>query len=398
MVFDAPRARGLYVSLSDGWIYLNAPHTQIPEKIYAGISNAFRTSRTMLRPEPSTGHHSRSFSVGRTGGSDTEASARRAIADLLGVRAECVVLGANRQDLVQGLAASISSRLRRSAVVLSGDELFAPFAREAGETRYAQPDLGLGSIPAWQFKDLVAGNTRLVAVPAADTYIGVVHDIPQIAEIVHEQARAWVLADLTEVIPYRTCSMDELGIDIAVIDIAAMGGPEVAALVFRSESMLTRLERPLNVPACSPGLAGGVSPLVDHYAELKEDARGTRRRRLEESFEEYSAYIGKVYAHLVESLTLHGVHIIGISGEAAGLGAYELDRIPRISVLLPTVPAATVHERLVSNGIATMLTPSTPLLEAMGVGDAGGAITIGLAPYNSESDIDQLARVLASLA
>ncbi|WKD60161.1 Aminotransferase class-V [Corynebacterium ciconiae DSM 44920] len=398
MVFDAPRVRGLYVSLSDGWIYLNAPQAQIPEKVYAGLSNAFRTSRTMMRPEPTSGHHSRSYSAGRTGAQSTEETACRAIADLLGTRADCVVLGPNRQDLLIALARSISTRLHRSDVVLSPDPLFEPFAREANNAIYAQYDLTLGSIPAAQFSELVTGATRLVALPAADGLLGVVHDITSIAEITHDRARAWVLADLTDVVPYRLSSMDELGIDIAVVDVAGMGGPEVAALVFRSATMLGRLQRPLEFPTVSPGLLGGVSPVVDHYAGLNENASGTRRRRLEIAFEDMSAHMSKVYHHLLESLTLQSVHIVGVSGDATELGALDLDRIPRISVVLPDVPAATVHERLASNGIATVLPLSSPLLEEMGVADAGGAITIGLAPYNSEYDIDQLARVLASLA
>ncbi|WP_151641545.1 aminotransferase class V-fold PLP-dependent enzyme [Corynebacterium sp. 11A] len=398
MVFDAPRVRGLYVSLSDGWIYLNAPQTQIPEKVYAGLSNAFRTSRSMMRPEPTTGHHSRSYSVGRTGAQDTEDAARRAVADLLGTRADCVVLGPNRQDLLIALARSISSRLRRSDVVLSPDPIFEPFAREANNTIYAQYDLTLGSIPAEQFSELVTGATRLVALPAADGLLGVVHDITSIAEATHSRARAWVLADLSDVVPYRLSSMDELGIDIAVLDVSGMGGPDVSALVFRSASMLGRLQRPLEFPAVSPGLLGGVPPIIDHYADLNENASGNRRRRLEMAFEDMSSHLSKVYHHLLESLTLHGVHIVGVSGDATDLGALDLDRIPRISVVLPNVPAATVQERLASNGIATVLPPASPLLDEMGVTDAGGAVTIGLAPYNSEYDIDQLARVLASLA
>ena len=45
MVFDVARVRGLYVSLSDGWTYLNAQeNAQVPEKVSTGVAMAFRTA------------------------------------------------------------------------------------------------------------------------------------------------------------------------------------------------------------------------------------------------------------------------------------------------------------------------------------------------------------------
>lgn len=396
MAFDAPRARGLYASVSDGWIYLNAPTTQVPEKVFAGVAAAFRTSRSMIRPEPRTGSHARRFSIGHSGAEQIHAHARRAVADVLGIRADSVILGANRESLVYGLYRSIAPRLLTSEVVLTRDSLFSPFDNGIS-VRYAEPDLGTGEVPTWQFKKLITGGTRLVAVVAADPYLGVVNDLSGIAEITHDRARAWVLADLTSLAPYRSLSMDELGIDIAVLELAPMGGPEVAALAFRSESMFKRLQFPLQVPAPAPAVMGGISPLVDHYAAFTEDSGGTRRRRLERSLNDYSSYISQVYTHLVDSLIALGVHIVGVSGEAAGSAALALDRIPRVSFLVPGVPAATVHARLAENNLAISLTPASPLMDEMGVADAGGAVTVGLAPYNSEYDIDQLARVVASL-
>ena len=37
------------------------------------------------------------------------------------------------------------------------------------------------------------------------------------------------------------------------------------------------------------------------------------------------------------------------------------------------------------------------LLEAMGVMEAGGAVTVGLQPFNTPHDVDQLVRAVASL-
>lgn len=57
-----------------------------------------------------------------------------------------------------------------------------------------------------------------------------------------------------------------------------------------------------------------------------------------------------------------------------------------------------VHRRLVDNHLVTTVSPADPLLDAMGVGEAGGSVTIGLSPFSTNYEIDQLIRVLASLA
>lgn len=62
------------------------------------------------------------------------------------------------------------------------------------------------------------------------------------------------------------------------------------------------------------------------------------------------------------------------------------------------VPAPTVYERLFDNGIVTTLTRPTPLLTDMGLEEIGGGVTVGLGPFNTYQDIEQVMRVVASLA
>ena len=75
-----------------------------------------------------------------------------------------------------------------------------------------------------------------------------------------------------------------------------------------------------------------------------------------------------------------------------------MERLPRLTFGVQGVPATTVHERLFDNGIITTLTTPTPLLTDMGLEEMGGAVTVGLGPFNTYADIEQLIRVVASLA
>ncbi len=54
-------------------------------------------------------------------------------------------------------------------------------------------------------------------------------------------------------------------------------------------------------------------------------------------------------------------------------------------------------QRLADNGILASIDPNSRVLDLIGVSDVGGAVTIGLAPYTTTAEVDQLVRALASL-
>ncbi len=409
MVFDVARVRGLYVSLSDGWTYLNAQeNAQVPEKVSTGVAMAFRTAASIAMLEPATGSHSKSQLVGQQLGISQVEAARRAIADLVGATPERVVLGPNKQMLMRSLADALRPILRpnTSVVLCRSDEPTTTqhFQNFDASVMWAEPDLGTGELPAWQFSRLVSGSTRLVVLPAAHRLVGTITPVSEISDTVHSASRAWVLVDASAIAPYRSIDMEIMGADIIAVECAPLGGPQIAALAFRDTTMFPRLAavnplaphdsaQKLELGALPIGLLGGVAPAIEHLAGLDEYARGTRRTRLTSSFADLAHYHYFLTHHLVESL-----HGLGISGEAAGLGVTAIDRVPRVTFLVPGVSAETVQQRLMANGIVTSVSPHDPLLEAMGAGEAGGSVTVGLSTFNTTHDIDQLTRALASLA
>lgn len=413
MGFDVARVRGLYASLSDGWTYFNGHQlAQIPEKVSSGVATAFRTSPLVAAVEPARGSHSKTQPAGQPTGLAHDTAARRAIADLVGVSADRVVLGPNTTIVLRNFMSAFQPRLRRGGVVaarsLSREVL--DIVQAAGRSitqplRYAEPDLGTGELPVWQFSNIVDGGTRLVVIPAAHGLVGTHTDVAAIRDIVAERSRAWLMVDATDLAPYQPIDMDAWGADLVLIDVAKLGGPQISALIVRDTTMFPRLEplstgtgaASLEVGPLSMGLLGGVAPTIDHLADLDDTARGTRRHRLRRSLAALKDYTGQLSSHLVESLgALDSVHLVGITGEAAA-GAPE-DRTPRVTFLVHGVDANTVYERLLANGIVAHISPDDPLLEAMGAADAGGTITVSLSPFNTSADVDQLVRVVASLA
>lgn len=399
--YDVASVRGLYTGLSDGWTYLNAHSSpQIAERVASGVARSFRTSATVKPQEDGGGAHSAHRAPGELNAADMYASARRAVADLTGATAERVVLGPSLPVLYQSLALALRPLLRRrSSVVLSRfdpPELSGAFERLSADIRWAQPDLGTGELPSFQYAELVDGSTRFVAFSAAHALLGTVTPTEEIIDAVHERSRAWTLVDVSDVAPYRLLDFDEIGADIVGVDVGKLGGPQIAALVFRDTAMFRRLDE-IVVGPVSPGLAGGVGPLADHCAALAGGERGSRRVRLTRSLTALSSYMEELAGDLYSLLgTLPAVHILGVTGEAAADASD--DRIPRLTFAVRDVPAEVIHRRLFDNGLVTTTAPHTPLLTEMGVEEIGGAVTVSLSPFSTYHDIEHLTRVVASLA
>lgn len=391
MVFDVARVRGLYTSLGDGWTYLNAHQLpQVPERVSSGVASAFRM------------HAQMPFDGGEPFALTQLEQARATIAGMAGVDPGQVILGPTRHYLTRVLAQSLGSFVRRKAgVVLSradSDWFTQPFGNLDATVRWAEPDLGTGQLPAWQYKELIDGATRLVVLSAAHPLLGTVAPTARIVETVRAKSRAWIVVDASAYAAYRPLDLEQWQADIVMLDMGELGGPQVSAMIFRDSSMFPRLDRSVklepDVNFLPHGLFGGVANLHKHLSVLDEDTVD-----LAGSMGSLAAHQKQVLDHLIESLQgLPAVHIMGVSGDAAGEDAAGLDRIPRLSFTVREVPAEMVHRRLMDNHLVTTVSPKDPLLDAMGVSEAGGSITIGLGPFNTTYEIDQLIRVLASLA
>ena len=416
MAYDVASVRGLYTSLSDGWTYLNAHDCpQVPERVSAAVARSFRLATAVAAPEVNAGSHSRK-AMGRPEGEAFVASARHAVADLVGASAERVVLGPSLPVLYASLVTAMAPLFRHdSSVVLSpldAPALTAALRRAPAKVRTAQADLGTGEVPAWQYEQLIDGTTRLVSLPVAHPQLGTVSSVAQIVDRVRDRSRAWVVVDASSYAPYHAIDFDEWGADVVGLDLGALGGPHMAALVVRDTAMFKRLEaltgdERLSGAAklqldVSSGLAGGAAALVDHLADLvpHDGGRSTRRARLVKAMGETSLYLDGLRDDLYTFLgTLPAVHILGVTGEAASEASE--DRLPRLTFGVQGVPSKTVYERLFDNGIVTTFTApeqATQLLTEMGIEEMGGAVTVGLGPFNTEADVEQLIRVVASLA
>jgi cysteine desulfurase family protein (TIGR01976 family) len=398
MALDVARIRGLFPALGDGWVHLDAPAgMQIPEQVTTAVSMALRA------PVSGPGGP---FPASQRAGAIVEA-ARRAVADLVGADPAGVVLGPSAPVLLQRLADALGSGwLLGDEVVVSRLDHPAnttPWRNAAqrcgGATHWAEVDIETCELPAWQYDELVNSRTKVVALTAASGAVGTRPDLRRIGEAV-SSSRALLVLDATYAAPFLPVDLTGAGADVIAVSASAWGGPPVGALAFRDPALLDRL------PSCSldpdargperlelgphphPLLAGLVAS-VDYLAELDDAALGPRRERLLTSMGSMKSYQAGLLANLTSELRSLG-HVMVI-GDA-------MRRVPALAFAVAGMKSEEAVDHLAKRGICAFAdTGHNGVFAALGVGEIGGAVRIGLAHYSTAVEVERLIRAVQEL-
>lgn len=392
MAYDVARVRGLHPALGDGWMRFDAQAGMlIPETVATTVSTAFRNSLAPPAAQRRAG---------------VLEAARRAVADLVNADPAGVVLGSDRTALLTSLADASSARagLGKEVVVtrLDDEPNIVPWLRAAdrygAKVKWAEVDIETGELPGWQWSDLLTPATALAAIPSVSSTLGSVTDLGTVAAMVHNVG-GLVVVDHAAAAPYWLLDVDEVAADVVALDAAAWGGPPIGALVFRDPSVIETFSSVsldpgasgparLELSAHQYGLLAGVVASVEYLAALDESASGTRREKLSASMQSAGLYLNGLFEYLLSSLkSLPRATVIG--SPAA--------RIPLVSLVFDGIPAEQVVQRLAANGVLATSSSTSRVLEALGVNEIGGAVSIGLAHYSTMGEVDHLVRTLASL-
>ncbi|HWE91377.1 MAG TPA: cysteine desulfurase-like protein [Pseudonocardiaceae bacterium] len=399
MALDVARIRGLFPALGDGWIHLDTPAgMQIPDQVATAVSTALRAPVSGLGGV---------FPASQRAASIVEA-ARRSIADLVGADPAGVVLGPSSAVLLRRLADALSVGW------LIGDEVvvsrlddpantvpwLAAVQRCGGTARWAEIDIETCELPAWQYDELVTPRTKVVAITAASGAVGTRPELQRISEVGRE-AGALIVVDASAAAPFLPIDVTTMGADIVVVSANAWGGPPLAAMVFRDAAVLGRLascsldpaahgpERLELGPQPYPMLAGLVAS-VDYLAELDDAALGPRRERLLTSMGSMKAYQAGLLANLISELrALDHVMVIGDA----------MRRVPALAFAVLGAKAQDTVEQLAERGICAFAdSGQSGVFAALGIGEVGGAVRLGLAHYTNTAELDHLVQAVSELA
>ena len=167
-----------------GVVHLDGTYSALqPETVIRAIIAALRSSPA----QPG------STSVRSQRGAASVASARRAIADLVGSTADCVVLGSNVSTLLQRFAWLVAREWQLGDEIVrqpaGPDANIRPWVTAAPNrgsvVHWAEVDVETGELPTWQYEQLINTHTRVVTLPLANPATGVVPEVRAIADLAH---------------------------------------------------------------------------------------------------------------------------------------------------------------------------------------------------------------------
>ena len=388
-----------FPGLADAGVALDgAAGTLVPAAVTEAVAEATRFSMANLHGEFAASARS----------TETVASARRAVADLVGGQPDGVVFGPNMTTLTFHFADALSSRWRAGDEVvvtsLDHDANIRPWiiaAQRSGATvRFAEFDPDSGELPPEAFDAVVGENTRLVAVTAASNAIGTKPDVRAISERAHEVG-ALTYVDGVHATPHGPIDVTALGADFYAFSTYKMFGPHIGAVV-ASPALLDRLSPAKLAPASeavperfergtpSFELLAGVSAAVNWLAGLT-DAGGSRRQRILAALQAIEEYLHERLCQALEGLAeIDGVRVLGRPRR----------RTPTISFLIEGRSPNEVARRLAVQGISVWDGDNYAfeLMHRFGLAESGGAVRASIVLYNDASDIDRFLEAVADIA
>jgi cysteine desulfurase family protein (TIGR01976 family) len=396
---DVARVRGLFPGLSDGYVHVDGPAgALVPESVVQAVAQALRVPVAARGGAfPSSARAEQLVS-----------GARSAIADLVGGVASGVVLGPNMTTLTWRVARALARTWRPGDEVvvsrLDHDANIRPWvvlAEERGVVvRWAEVDIETGELPDWQYDELLTDRTRLVALTAASHVIGTKPDVASIAARAR-RVGALVFVDAVHAAPHTFLDMTRMGADFLAVSAHKWGGPHVGAVVadpelwaqLEPDRLLPDPERvPERFEQGSPALElfAGVAASVEHLASLCAPDTGPRRERLADSMWAVARYEGELFARLDGALRwMRHVQVLGDP-------AYKA---PTLSFTVARMRPRTVARELARRGICAWDGDdyATELFDAIGVNEEGGAVRLGLMPYNTAEEVEQVLSAIDDL-
>ncbi len=395
--FDVETFRGQFPALASGTAFFDGPggsQTPVP------VADAIRSA--LLAPLANRG----SVTAAARNAEELVLGCRDALADLLGVAADEVVFGRSMTALTFDFARTLARQWH------PGDEIVVSrLDHDANVRPWVLAAAAAGAVVRWvdfdpataelSVEDVAAqlrDRTRVVAVTAASNLIGTMPDVAAIAAEVHA-AGALLYVDGVHFTAHHSVDVAALGADFFACSPYKFLGPHCGVVAGRGDLLAElRPDKLLPSPDRVPErfehgtlpyeLMAGTTAAVDVLAGLA--AGGSRRERL-------VAAMGAIDAH---ERALRQRIEAGLA-QLPGITVYSraARRTPTLLLTFEGTEAAVVSAELARHHINAP-SGSFYAYEAsrrLGLGEAGG-VRIGLAPYNTDAEVDRLLTALEAVA
>ena len=335
--------------------------------------------------------------------------ARQAAADLLGAEPDEVAFGANMTTLTFAISRSLARTWDESSEVIvteldhraNVDPWLLAAAERGAKVRWVRANPETLTLEQEDIERAINGNTRLVAVGLASNAVGTVNDVAAIAKRAHEIG-AFVAVDAVHAAPHIPIDRDAIGADVLTCSAYKFFGPHVGVTAVKRD-LLEALSAYKVEPAPDyipdkletgtqnhEGIAG-VKGAIEFIASLGE-GKSTRERLLSgmTSIEEYEADLAEKFRAALREVP-------GVKLYAAPDG---VRKTPTVAFRIDGHTPREVTEHMAQEGffVADGHFYASTLARKLGIHDRGSWVRAGLAPYNTEEEVEDFIGSLVRFA
>ncbi|MHA1718329.1 MAG: cysteine desulfurase-like protein [Promethearchaeota archaeon] len=337
-------------------------------------------------------------------------NARVAIADLVNAFPEEVAFGSNTTTLIFSISRALGRKIN------PGDEIvvteldhranvdpWIEMANDKGATiRWIKLNLNTFELDLSDIDDIINPKTKIVAIGLSSNGVGTINDVAKISARARE-VNALTIVDAVHAAPHIAIDRDELGADIIFCSAYKFFGPYIGAAIIRKE--VFKNLQPYKVKA-SPihypdnletgtqnheGLAGLIAT-IDFIASLGEgDSRREKivsAMKLFESYENYLANKIRIAFKQIQEVIMYQAP----------------DSTPKVSTVAFQVQNRSPREvcEILSEKYGIFAGDghfyAMTIGELLGINASGGWIRVGMAPYNTEDEVDRLIHAIREIS
>jgi cysteine desulfurase family protein (TIGR01976 family) len=334
------------------------------------------------------------------------ADARMASADLFGAAPDEIAFGANMTTLTFEISRAIARGWDRDSEIVvteldhraNVDPWLIAAAEQGARVRWVRVDPETLTLDENDLEQNINEGTKLVAIGLASNAVGTVNDVAAVAERAHRTG-ALVAVDAVHAAPHIPLDRGAIGADIITCSAYKFFGPHVGVTAIRRDLFeklsVYRLDpAPDHIPdkletgtQNHEGIAG-VKGALDFISSLGE---GTSQR------EKLTSAMKAIEEHedtLAETFRTALRDIPGVKLYAAPDG---VRKTPTIAFRVEGHTTEEVCLRMLEHGffIAAGDFYASTLAQKLGIGDSGGFVRAGLAPYNTEEEVGNFIESLA---
>ena len=382
-------------------IYFDGPGgTQVPQRVIDAVSNYLAQTNA---------NHEGLFATSRESDMILD-QAHEAVADFVGTDDPAtVVFGANMTTLTFALSRSLARTWQAGDEVivtrLDHEANVSPWvlaAQDAGaKVQYVEFRKDDCTLDLDDLKTKLCDRTKLVAVGCASNSVGTLNPVREISTWAHEVG-ARVFLDAVHYAPHALIDVGALGCDFLACSVYKFFGPHVGVLWGRRELMegldaYKVRPAPNSLPGKwmtgtqnHEGIAGALAA-VDYLADLGRavaaDDSLDRRVALQAAYAAIVDYEQRLVARLLDGLAkLPHMRVRGITATDRCD-----ERLPTVAITSDKETATELAERLGEAGIFVWNGNyyALQLTETLGL-EPEGMVRIGLAHYNTASEVDRL--------